>query len=75
VRKRPPDEPGSPPPGFIVSFHAALAGVGSYKKAITLDGEGQCVLSLEVPRSDAAQLVSAFNELIDRAFVVTITAD
>lgn len=53
-----------------LSFEAAL--VQSSRKALTLDCDGEAVLTLAIPASDAIILASRFIELMDRSFVVTI---
>ena len=57
-------------PACDLSFEAAL--VPSGRKALTLDADGEAVLTLAIPATDALIVASRFNDLMDRAFVVTI---
>lgn len=56
----------------LVIFEAAL--VPSGRKALTLDSEGEVILSLAVPASEAMKLVGVFPKLMDTSFIVTIAA-
>jgi len=51
-------------------FEAALVPAG--RKALTLDADGEAVLTLAIPATDALTVASRFNELMDRSFVVQI---
>jgi hypothetical protein len=57
-------------PACDLSFEAAL--VPSGRKALTLDADGEAVLTLAIPATDALIVASRFNDLMDRSFVVTI---
>jgi hypothetical protein len=51
-------------------FEAALVPAG--RKALTLDADGEAVLTLAIPAMDAPGLVSRFSDLMDRSFTVQI---
>lgn len=42
------------------------------RKALTLDADGEAILSLAIPASDALLVASRFPDLMDRSFMVTI---
>ena len=42
------------------------------RQALSLDGEGAAILTLEIPENEAPRLVSRFHELKDRTFFVSI---
>jgi len=54
----------------LVTFEAAL--VPSGRKALTLDADGEAILTLAVPASDAMKVVAVFPRLMDTSFVVTL---
>jgi hypothetical protein len=54
-------------------FEAAL--VPSGRKALTLDADGEAILTLAIPATDALSVVSRFMELMDRSFVVSISLE
>ncbi len=60
----------SAPPANQLQFTAALAQFG--RKALTLDAEGECILAIQIPRSDAAVLTANYELLLDRTFTVRI---
>lgn len=55
----------------LVVFEACL--VPSGRKALTLDADGEAILTLAVPASDAMKLVAIFPALMDTSFRVTLT--
>lgn len=54
----------------VMMFEAAL--VPSGRKALTLDSDGEAILTLAIPATDALTVASRFYELMDRSFVVRI---
>jgi hypothetical protein len=52
-------------------FLASLPTSGR-RQALSLDGEGAAILTLEIPEDEAPRLVSRFHELRDRTFFVSI---
>jgi hypothetical protein len=54
-----------------VVFLASLPASGR-RQALSLDGEGAAVLTLEIPETESPRLVSRFHELRDRTFFVSI---
>lgn len=59
--------------GDPLVFEAAL--VPSGRKALTLDADGEAILTLAIPATDALRVVSRFPELMDCAFHVAIVKD
>jgi hypothetical protein len=57
-------------PADPLVFEAALVPAG--RKALTLDADGEAILTLAIPATDALQVASRFNELMDRSFQVTL---
>lgn len=51
----------------IVTFEAALPTRG---KALSIDADGEAVLVLTIPASDAPKIMAAYSDLQDRSFVV-----
>lgn len=51
-------------------FEAALVPAG--RKALTLDADGEAILTLAIPATDALTVASRFHELMDRSFQVQI---
>ena len=59
-------------PGPLI-FEAAL--VPSGRKALTLDADGEAILTLAIPATDALSVVSRFAELMDCTFRVAIVRE
>jgi hypothetical protein len=59
-------------PGPLI-FEAAL--VPSGRKALTLDADGEAILTLAIPATDALLVVSRFAELMDCTFRVAIVRE
>jgi hypothetical protein len=57
-------------PTDSLTFTAALAQFG--RKALTLDADGECILALQIPASDAAVLTGNYQQLLNRTFDVTL---
>ena len=47
----------------------------SGRKALTLDADGEAILTLAIPATDALLLTTRFMDLMDRAFVVSISLE
>lgn len=57
-------------PTLDLSFEAALP--PAPRKALQLDADGEAILTLAVPASDAQAIAERFTDLMDRSFVVTL---
>lgn len=57
--------------GPLVVIEASL--VPSGRKALTLDADGEAILTLAIPASEAAKLTTVWPRLMDTSFLVSIT--